>query len=167
MNTNSIKIRLSYQLTLFSTFSLCSQSFLDKSIESLYASLLPNPKFLRLSLTTPQLLPGFMSLLNNLRRLLGIQPFFIKAKSIQWLIIRCLVPPKPFSNPILDSSGDIGYIIVFLRKFIIGGNNYDLSVRDDEIENSEMPNMRIDTHVKNCIMMILPSSPIHHHRSWQ
>lgn len=153
---------------MFSTFSLCSQSFLDKSIESLNASLLPNPKFLRISLTTPQLLPGFMSLLNNLRCLLGIQPFFIKAKSIQWLIIRCLVPPKPFSNPILDSSGDIGYIIVFLRKFIIGGNNYDLSILcDDEIEKSEMPNMRIDTHVKNCIIMILPSSPIHHHRSWQ
>jgi len=152
---------------MFSNFSLCSQSFLDKSIESLYASLLPNPKFLRLSLTTPQLLPGFMSLLNNLRRLLGIQPFFIKAKSIQWLIIRCLVPPKPFSNPILDSSGDIGYIIVFLRKFIIGGNNYDLPYATMRLKKSEMPNMRIDAHVKNCRIMILPSSPIRHHRSWQ
>jgi hypothetical protein len=82
-----------------------------------------------------------MSLLNNLRRLLGIQPFFIKAKSIQRLIIRCFVPPKPFSNPILNSCGDIVNIIVFLREFIIGGNDYDLSknamMRLKESENAK------------------------------
>mmetsp|Transcript_10796 Transcript_10796/g.16458 ORF Transcript_10796/g.16458 Transcript_10796/m.16458 type:complete len:292 (+) Transcript_10796:96-971(+) len=88
-----------------------------------------SPKLSSLNLTTPQLLPSIMSLLNNLPSTLGIQPLLIKSKPIQRLIIGSLVPTEPFPNSILDSIGHIINIIVFLGKFIISRNGNHLPVQ--------------------------------------
>mmetsp|Transcript_27018 Transcript_27018/g.46077 ORF Transcript_27018/g.46077 Transcript_27018/m.46077 type:complete len:267 (-) Transcript_27018:55-855(-) len=70
-----------------------------------------------------------MGLFDNLGSGLSIQPFLIKSKSIQWLLIGGLVPPEPFTNTILNSVGDIIDVIVFLSKFVICGNGNDLPVQ--------------------------------------
>jgi|SaaInl74LU_5_DNA_1037368.scaffolds.fasta_scaffold18752_2 hypothetical protein len=43
---------------------------------------LSSPKLSSLNLSTPQLLPGIMSLLNDLISILGIQPLLIESKAI-------------------------------------------------------------------------------------
>ena len=75
---------------------------------------LSSPKLSSISVATPQLLPSLMRLFNDLTSLLCIEPFLIESKSIQRLIIWCLVPPEPFTNAILDSGWYIINIIVFL-----------------------------------------------------
>mmetsp|Transcript_31072 Transcript_31072/g.56376 ORF Transcript_31072/g.56376 Transcript_31072/m.56376 type:complete len:264 (+) Transcript_31072:262-1053(+) len=70
-----------------------------------------------------------MGLFNNLTSRLGIQPFLIKAKSIQGLVIRCLVPSEPFTDTILDGVRDIINIIVFLSELVIDGNGNNLPVQ--------------------------------------
>mmetsp|Transcript_16208 Transcript_16208/g.30649 ORF Transcript_16208/g.30649 Transcript_16208/m.30649 type:complete len:248 (-) Transcript_16208:347-1090(-) len=70
-----------------------------------------------------------MSLLNYFLRLCSIQILFIESKSIERLVIRCLVPTEPFPDSILNGLGYIINIIVLLCKRIIHRYSKNLPVQ--------------------------------------
>mmetsp|Transcript_4872 Transcript_4872/g.3111 ORF Transcript_4872/g.3111 Transcript_4872/m.3111 type:complete len:232 (-) Transcript_4872:72-767(-) len=70
-----------------------------------------------------------MCLLNDLLGLLSIKVFLIKSKSVEGLVIRCLVPTEPLANTRKNSIRNIINVVVFSSKRIIGGDSNDLPVK--------------------------------------
>mmetsp|Transcript_23214 Transcript_23214/g.34623 ORF Transcript_23214/g.34623 Transcript_23214/m.34623 type:complete len:232 (-) Transcript_23214:251-946(-) len=70
-----------------------------------------------------------MCLLDDLLGLLSIKVFLIKSKSVEGLVIRCLVPTEPLANTRKNSIRNIINVVVFSSKRIIGGDSNDLPVK--------------------------------------
>ena len=91
-------------------------------------SFLPGPKLSGLGLPAPQLLPRLVGLLDDLAGHFRVQPLLVESESVQRLIVRCLVPPEPFPDAVLDGRGYIVDVVVFLGEFVVGRDDDDLCI---------------------------------------
>ena len=103
-----------------------SHALLHTSTDKTAASHLGQPELSGIRVTGLELLPGLVSLGNDLLGLGGVEVLLVEAESVEGLVVGGLVPPEPLPDAILHGVGDVADVVVLLGEVVVGGDGDDL-----------------------------------------